>query len=295
MPLTALFFLIGSMAISALPPFNGFFSEWLTFQSLFQGVAVINFSAKWVFITSAGALAFTGGLALACFVKAFGTTFLARPRSKNVSDVKETSVSLHAGMGALAALSLFFGVFSGSVTSILDKIVRNIGPFHNTPSTTVASSFQGIAISNFSFVSAPFVTVLFIVMVIIVVITAKGLVNKSQKVRMGSTWDCGADLTPKMEINSTGFARSLITIFKGVLKPSIQYETQYHDAESRYMPKSRMITFNLNDFHLSYFYMPLQAIFAALSFWAKTIQSGNINTYILYIFMALLASLTLVK
>jgi hypothetical protein len=173
--------------------------------------------------------------------------------------------------------------------------VRNIGPFHNTPSTTVASSFQGIAISNFSFVSAPFVTVLFIVMVIIVVITAKGLVNKSQKVRMGSTWDCGADLTPKMEINSTGFARSLITIFKGVLKPSIQYETQYHDAESRYMPKSRMITFNLNDFHLSYFYMPLQAIFAALSFWAKTIQSGNINTYILYIFMALLASLTLVK
>ncbi len=114
MPFTALFFLIGSMAISALPPFNGFFSEWLTFQSLFQGIAVIDFSAKWVFIVSAGALAFTGGLALACFVKAFGATFLARPRSTRISNVKESSISLHIGMGALAALSLFFGLFSGS-------------------------------------------------------------------------------------------------------------------------------------------------------------------------------------
>ncbi len=295
MPFTALFFLIGAMAISALPPFNGFFSEWLTFQSLFQGIALINFSPKWVFIASAGALAFTGGLALACFVKAFGTTFLARPRSKEISHVKETSASLHIGMGALAALSLLFGLFSGPVTSILDRIVRDLGPFHDTAYTLVTSSFTGISITNFSFVSAPFFGVVFTVMFIIVVVVMKGLVNKNQKVRTGITWDCGSDLTPKMEINSTGFARSLITIFKGVLKPSIQHETEYHDAESRYMPKSRMITFNMKDLHRSYFYKPLQAILSALSFGAKTIQSGNINAYILYIFIALLAALTLVK
>lgn len=295
MPFTALFFLIGSMAISALPPFNGFFSEWLTFQSLFQGIAVIDFSPKWVFMASAGALAFTGGLALACFVKAFGTTFLARPRSARIFNVKESSASLHIGMGALAALSLFFGLFSGSVTSILDRIGRDLGPFHDTPYTIVTSSFQGISIANFSSVSAPFICVLFTLMFIIVVFAVRRLVNKDQKVRAGSTWDCGSDLTPKMEINSTGFARSLITIFKGILKPSIQHETEYHDAESRYMPKSRMITFNQTDLHQSYLYMPLRALFAALSFWAKTIQSGNINVYILYIFIALLAALTLVK
>jgi hydrogenase-4 component B len=295
MPLTALFFLIGSMAISALPPFNGFFSEWLTFQSLFRGIAVIDFSVKWVFILSAGALAFTGGLALACFVKAFGTTFLARPRSKNIAHIKESSISLHIGMGALAALSLLFGLFSGSVTSLLDRIGRDLGPFHTAPSTILTSSFQGITVANFSSVSAPIVCILFIVTVIIVVFAVRRLVNKNQKIRIGSTWDCGSDLTPKMEINSTGFARSLITIFKSILKPSIQHEMEYHDAESRYMPKSRMITFNLTDLHRSYLYKPLRSIVATLSVWAKTIQSGNINIYILYIFIALLAALALVK
>jgi hydrogenase-4 component B len=295
MPFTALFFLIGAMAISALPPFNGFFSEWLTFQSLFQGVAVIGISVKWVFIASAGALAFTGGLALACFVKAFGTTFLARPRSKKISNVKESSASLLIGMGALAALSLLIGLFSGPVTSILDGIGRELEPFRDTPNAIATSSFHGISIGNFSYVSAPVICVLFIVVFIVVLFAVHRLVNKSQKVRTGITWDCGSDLTPKMEINSTGFARSLITIFKGILKPSIQHETEYHDAESRYMPKSREVTFNMKDFHLSYLYTPLKKMFASLSIWAKTIQSGNINSYILYIFIALLAALTLVK
>src|SRR3989344_5882219 len=81
MPQTAFFFLVGSMAISAIPPFNGFFSEWLTFQSLFEGIRILDTSVRWIFILAAGVLAFTGGFAAACFVKAFGVTFLARPRS----------------------------------------------------------------------------------------------------------------------------------------------------------------------------------------------------------------------
>ena len=295
MPFTAMFFLIGAMAISALPPFNGFFSEWMTFQSLFQGVAVIGISAKWVFIASAGALAFTGGLALACFVKAFGTTFLARPRSKKISNVKESSISLLIGMGALAALSLLIGLFSGPVTSVLDEIGRDLASFQGIPSAIARSSFNGISIGSFSFVSAPVIFILFTIMFIVVIFTVQRLVNKNQKVRAGITWDCGSDLTPKMEINSTGFARSLVTIFKGILKPSIQHEVEYHDAESRYLPKSRMITFNMKDFHLSYLYNPLKKMLASLSVRAKVIQSGNINSYILYIFVALLAALTLVK
>jgi hydrogenase-4 component B len=295
MPLTALFFLLGSMAISALPPFNGFFSEWLTFQSLFQGVAVIDFSVKWVFIVAAGSLAFTGGLALACFVKAFGTTFLARPRGKDIARIKESSISLHIGMGALAALSILFGLFSGPVTSLLDRIGRDLGAFHDIPRTLVTASFQGIAIADFSSVSAPFTAALFVGTVGIVAIAVRRFVNKNQKVRSGVTWDCGSELTPKMEINSTGFARSLITIFRGILKPTIQHEMEYHDAENRYMPKSRMIAFGMTDLHLAYFYRPIKAVIATLSVWAKTIQSGNINIYILYIFIALLAALALVK
>ena len=72
MPQTAFFFLVGSMAISALPPFNGFFSEWLTFQSLFSEIMAADAPLHWLFLLAAGSLAFTGGLAAMCFVKVFG-------------------------------------------------------------------------------------------------------------------------------------------------------------------------------------------------------------------------------
>ncbi len=79
MPYTAAFFLAGSLAIAALPPFNGFVSEWLTFQVLFAGVIGAPLAVKIAFLVALSSLVFTGGLAIACFVKVFGTAFLARP------------------------------------------------------------------------------------------------------------------------------------------------------------------------------------------------------------------------
>jgi hydrogenase-4 component B len=98
-----------------------------------------------------------------------------------------------------------------------------------------------------------------------------------------------------MEITSTGFARSIVTIFKGILKPSIQRETEYHDAESRYLPESRSVTLNIKDLYLFYLYKPLNKMIAMLSVRVKAIQGGNVNAYILYIFIALLIALMLVK
>jgi hydrogenase-4 component B len=268
----------------------------MTVQSLFRGIAVFDFWAKWVFIASAGALAFTGGLALACFVKAFGVTFLARPRGSAATAAKESSASFHIGMGALALLSLLFGLLSAPVLSFISGVGRTLAPFCSASSGSVAAfSLQGITVGDFSFVSPLAFGALFIGLFIIVMVIVKRFVNAGQKIRIGSTWDCGADLTPRMEINSTGFAHSLIMIFKGILKPSIQHETEYHDDENRYIPKSRRVTMNMDDLHLFYLYRPVRALFARLSVWAKTIQSGNINLYILYIFLALLAALALVK
>jgi hydrogenase-4 component B len=283
------------MAISALPPFNGFFSEWLTFQSLFLGIAGLHFWAKWVFVASAGALAFTGGLALACFVKAFGATFLARPRSAEVGSAKETGAPLQIGMAALALLCLVFGLYSGTASSILGNIARGLAPFHNAPSVISTSAYQGLSVAGFSFVSAPILGGLFLLAFLLVWLFARRFVNPKQQVRVSPTWDCGTDLTSRMEITSTGFARSIITIFKGILKPSIQHETEYHDSESRYLPKSRKIVLSIKDLYGSYLYEPLNLLVAKASARARTIQSGNINAYILYIFVALLVALTFVK
>jgi len=289
MPHTAFFFLIGSMAISALPPFNGFFSEWLTFQSLFQGIIALDSSARWVFILAAGALAFTGGLALTCFVKAFGATFLARPRSAEVSHAKESSFPLLAAMGALAALSLLFGLFSGPVTLFLETIGKSFSIFQSAPSLLSLPRGHVLTVgSGFASVSGLAFLVLFTVAIFIVVWIIRSAINKKQKIKIGATWDCGTDLTSRMEITATGFARSIVLIFKGVLKPSIQHEIEYHDAETRYMPKSRTVILGVRDVHQAYFYRPLHKVVATLAEQTKNIQSGNINTYISYIFIALL-------
>ncbi|MDO8558768.1 MAG: hydrogenase 4 subunit B [bacterium] len=283
MPYTGLFFLIGSMAISALPPFNGFASEWLTFQALFQGMQTLNTVARGVFILAAGSLAFTGGLAAACFVKAFGITFLARPRSEKAKHAKESGISLRIGMAGLAILALLFGIFSGPISSLLSKIAGGESP--------LISENYGMQLKNgFATVSMPAIFII-LVLALASVVVAVFIAAGKRKIKNGITWDCGSDLSPRMEITSTGFARSIITIFGGILKPTRQTDVEYHDANMRYFPKFKNISLGINDVYSAYIYGPLEKTAEAIANAARKIQSGNINAYIFYIFIVLIALL----
>src|SRR5437667_3008256 len=111
MPKTAFFFLIGAVAISALPPLNGFVSEWLTYQSLLQGFGTTTSLVRLMFPLSGAMLALTGALAAACFVKAFGITFLAQPRSEHAANAHEVAPTMLLGMGLLTAACVFLGLF----------------------------------------------------------------------------------------------------------------------------------------------------------------------------------------
>ena len=289
MPQTAFFFLIGSMAISALPPFNGFFSEWLTYQSLFQGIAMLDSSMRWLFILAVGALAFTGGLALACFVKVFGSIFLARPRSAEVTHAKESPASMLFGMGALATLSFLFGIFSSQVAFLLEKIGHSFTIFQNMPLTFLAENNQRLMVKNgFASVSGLAFLVFFAGVMMVVIFIIRKVVHKRQKIKIGATWDCGTDLNSRMEITSIGFARSIVVIFKGILKPSIQRTIDYSDSESRYLPRTRTVSSGVGDVYQTYFYQPLHMVVHTLSLRAKKVQGGNINAYISYIFITLL-------
>ncbi len=295
MPVTAFTFLIGSMAISALPPLNGFFSEWLTYQALFQGVNQLSFSLQWLFILATASLAFTGGLALTCFVKAFSAIFLARPRSEEVFHTKELSYAMQWSMIVLASLTFFVGFFSGFITHIFENIGQSFTIFSRTSSfVTSASDVSLESSAHFSFVSAPLLFVLFIVVFLFVFLSTRFFINRKQQVVCASTWDCGTTLSPRMEITATGFARSILLIFKNVLKPSIQQNVEYHDAESRYIPKSRAVTMRVENMYDIYFYKPLQKIIDGISLRSKMIQSGNVNMYISYIFLALIIALFIV-
>ena len=291
MPQTALLFLIGSMAITALPPFNGFFSEWLTFQSLFQGIATPNSEVIWIFVIAAGALAFTGGLALACFVKAFGAIFLARPRSEEAQHAGESSPFMLAGMWSLAALALLFGVGSGYVSQALQAVGGEFAAFQNLPAPFLHAAGGWIEAGSFSSVFAPAIFLALLLALFAVAFAVNHLVSRNQTIKIGRTWDCGTELTPRMEITSTGFARSIILIFKGILKPTMQKAVEYRDGESRYLPKSRVIKLGMNDIYEKYLYEPAQVFVLRFSLYAKKVQSGLINMYILYILIALVGVL----
>src|SRR5881409_559698 len=123
MPWTAFFFLIGAVSISALPPSNGFVSEWLVFQSLFLSFQLPDLFLKLMLPIAAAMLALTGVLALACFVKAFGISFLALPRSAHARHAEEVPVSMRLGMALLAVACIALGVAPMVVVPLLDRVV----------------------------------------------------------------------------------------------------------------------------------------------------------------------------
>lgn len=294
MPQTALFFLIGSMAISALPPFNGFFSEWLTYQALFAGITLLSPLGKLVFILSVSSLAFTGGLALACFVKAFGVVFLARPRSEEVSHTKEAALPLRLAMGSLASLALLLGIFSGYVVYLLNKIGTNFEAFKNLDLPESSLINQNLTLQNgFGSVSGPVFFILLLLVSFLVIYISKKLINPKQRIITGATWDCGCDLRPRMEITATGFSRSIIMIFKNILKPRMWDEIEYHAPEHHFTTKTKTVNLEIKDIYTTYFYHPLNRTINIISSYMTKIQSGNVNTYVAYIFLALVITLFL--
>src|SRR5438445_8260038 len=126
MPKTALFFLIGAVAISALPPLNGFVSEWLSYQSLLQGFGTTPSLIRLMFPLSGAMLALTGALAAACFVKAFGISFLAQPRSEHARHAHEASPTMLLGQGLLTAACVFLGLFPTVFLRLLDPVTNQL-------------------------------------------------------------------------------------------------------------------------------------------------------------------------
>ncbi|HEX8993993.1 MAG TPA: proton-conducting transporter membrane subunit [Candidatus Paceibacterota bacterium] len=294
MPATAAAFLVGAMAISALPPFNGFVSEWLTFQSLFGGIAhasSVGLSAA--FILALGGLALTSGLAAACFVKAFGVVFLARPRSEAPTHAHEMPRSSQAAMSILAVLTLIVSIYSTLIVRILEGVTSSFGAFAGT-ALSFGPSLRTIALEGGSNIS---MTALAIALMIALIVVAwiVGTIGRGRTITTCATWDCGTPLTPRMEITAFGFAHSIITVMRGIMRPTRQATVDYEDANIRYFPAQHSVHFSTNDFAETYLYRPLDRAFTLVSRTVGGIQNGSINAYVLYMFITLLALFVIIS
>jgi len=212
MPVTSVVFLIGAIAISALPPFNGFVSEWLIFQAVLQSPQLPQWGLKILVPAVGGLMALAAALAAACFVKAYGVTFLGRPRGPATEAAHEVDRFSLAAMAILAALCLVAGVLPGLVMDALAPISSQILGSRLAPQTPLAwlsivpvaesrGSYNGLLVALFIAVSAA------------LLFGAIRLVS-SGAVRRGPAWGCGfTDPVPLAQYSAAGFAQPIRRVF----------------------------------------------------------------------------------
>ncbi|MBP5993432.1 MAG: hydrogenase 4 subunit B [Candidatus Moranbacteria bacterium] len=295
LPYSAFFFLIGSMAISAFPPFNGFASEWLIFQSLFVGIAASSLLVKLTFLASIASLAFTGGLAMACFAKVFGVTFLGRPReleAEVLAHREKKSWLTHLPMAVLALLTLVLGIGAPLVVSFLVGIIASLVFGGGTDLVFPYLRFIGMS-ENFSGILPVHGTAIALLVFIAVLGAVVGWLTRKRTVVIAPTWDCGMPLSGKMQITSTSFSRSLMTIFSGILRPTKQTAIEYSDAETRYFTSMHSVKTDFFDVYRHYIFQPVARALGFLSDRAKQVQGGNVNVYMFYVFVTLVVLLIL--
>ncbi|HMR30169.1 MAG TPA: hydrogenase 4 subunit B [Geminicoccus sp.] len=217
MPATSLVFLVGCAAISALPPFNGFVSEWLVFQAILQSPALPGWGLKIIIPAAGGLLALAAALAAACFVRAFGVTFLGRPRAVEAEQAREADRFSLAAMAVLALLCLLTGLLPGVVIDGLAPVVRLLVggtmPVQTSepwlsivPIAESRSSYNGLLVFLFIAISASLAVL---------------LIHRfaSHEIRRGPAWDCGfPEPSPTTQYTAGSFAQPIRRVFATVFR-----------------------------------------------------------------------------
>lgn len=292
MPWTAVFFLIGCISISALPPFNGFVSEWLMYQAFLFSPGLSNPLLNLLIPLGAALLALTSALAAACFVKAFGVTFLGHQRSHHRGHVHEAGLSMRTGMFLAAVTCLALGVLPTVMIQWMDPIAEEL------VGGAIAASASGfgwmwltpIAHERASY-SAPivFFVILMVVMVVYLLLHARpGAIHRTP------LWDCGFEkITSRMQYTATSFSMPLRRIF-GFLFSIKEQVRQLPPIAHPAFPERLHYHLRVRDRIWGWLYQPV----VTASFWMSRkvgrLQQGRIQIYLIYSFVTIVVLLLFV-
>ncbi len=265
MPITASLFLIGAISISALPPFNGFVSEFMIFQALFQSGAINNPVIEVILLIALSLFALTSALAAACFVKAFGTVFLAVPRTEKIRSSKEVSASMLIGPSILAFFCIILGIFSSQIFEFVGKQINY----------------------DFKLPNLFFLSIIIILLAIIIWIFTLFFTNK--KTRISETWNCGLNSqNAKMEYTASGFSEPIVTIFSPIYRTKKRNERVFFDSKNALF-KEGIADIDLMRIFEKYLYFPVAAIIEKISVVIAKFQNRlDLDIHLLYNFITIL-------
>jgi hydrogenase-4 component B len=285
MPVTALCFLIGAVAISGLPPLNGFVSEWLTYQALLAGFGTTQSLTRVMFPIAGSLLALTAALAAACFVKAFAIPFLALPRSDEAAGARECPLSMRAGMALLATSCIALGLGATWFVPVFDPITQQaLGVRASSALVTASGLALRAGTAHGGAISTAGIALLFLVAGLAFALPL-AMRWKRRSVR-GPAWDCGLPgLTADNEYTATAFSKPLRMIFSALYRPRREIQAEYE--VSPYYPSAIRFESEIDPTFEKHIYGPLWERIMAAANRMRAIQAGSIHAYLAYIFITL--------
>jgi formate hydrogenlyase subunit 3/multisubunit Na+/H+ antiporter MnhD subunit len=283
MPVTGTTFLVGAAAISGLPPLNGFVSELLVYLGGFSGLwaAHTTFAAAIGGLLVIGSLALIGGLAAACFAKAFGVVFLGEPRSEHAQAAHEPGRAICLPLIALAAACGLVGIFGPFMPKLVAPVVATVLP----------AAWSGTAPSGLDLASKSLAGVCYgslaLVTIIALLAWLRTRLLAARPVTEAVTWDCGyAAPSPRMQYTASSFAQPLLKVFQLFVRT----KTKLRTPEGLFPDRAALHT-EAPDVFRERLFAPLFSAVRWVALRLHRLQEGRIQLYVLYIAMTLLVLL----
>ncbi len=330
MPWTGAFFLVGVLSIAALPPFNGFVSEWLTLQTILRSAVLSSTVIKIIFAICGALLALTAGLAGTCFIKVFATGFLGMSRSPAAAAAREANVGTRTSLAVLAALCILLGILPTYVIPAIDRAVvplahesataalvppfftataqhpENLPPafvadFHDLgaqigrkilPGRGLVILHRGEAHNPVVFAMSTTYMVVVLPSLLALIFIVFRLLTRRRRIARKAAWDGGLrHLLPGLTYTATGFSNPVRVIFAALLSPAANDEsTEAVATHFRTAIRREYTEVHIID---RFVLQPPIDILRNLAAYARRMHVGNVNAYAAYVLLAMLIVLVL--
>jgi hydrogenase-4 component B len=275
MPVTGLLFLVGSIAISGLPPLNGFVSEWLIYMAAFHGSAALRSGWAVGAIVVVISLALIGGLAAACFIKAFGVMFLGEPRTRAVERAHEPGLLMQVPMALGALLCVGLGVWPAAAVRLVAPAVAGLA----LPG--------GGAVPDLGMLAAITRAAVVLAALVIGLALLRATLLRRRRVAREATWGCGYEAPdPRMQYTAASFAQPVLEPFAVAVIARLR-----RDGPEGCFPAHARYERHVGDMAGERFLMPAYRRVLQVFSHVRGIQHGRIQLYLAYILVTLVALL----
>jgi hydrogenase-4 component B len=287
LPRSAVIGLVGTLGIAALPPLNGFVSEWLLFQGLFQGFRIPSHTVGLLIVLFGATIALTAGLALNAFARAYGIAFLGMPRSARAGHARERGQPI-LGPALLAAACVFLGPGAPLVLAALNRVTRVTTGVDIHAKLVVDKLTVIPAHTDFSGFSPTYLAAFLLAMVAVpVVIYLAGRPRAAS--RRAPVWDGGIlAFRARMQYTATTHANPVRVTFDPLYNPHVELKRASDDPAGRSGPVH--YGFRVSPIFERFLYEPVVRAVQALARFVRPIQSGDVNLYLLYVFVVVIVA-----